>query len=82
MYERVTRDKEVESEESPPAPDTFVIERHLVQSQDLEHQPRPDTRVSNTGVTVTPPVVDDPRNRDVEKEETAAQETQPGQKPG
>jgi hypothetical protein len=82
MYERVPPEKDAEDDQVPAAPDTFVVERPKVQSQDLEHQPRPETRVSNTGVKVKPPMVDDPENRDLEKEREKAAETKPGRKPG
>jgi hypothetical protein len=82
MYERVPPDKDAEDDRSPAAPDTFEVERPKVQSQDLEHQPRPGTRVPNTGVKVKPPMVDDPGNRDLEKEREKAGEAKPGKKPG
>ena len=64
MYERVPPEIKNDGDaEAPAAPETFVVEKPLVQSQDLEHQPRPETRVSNTGVKVTPPMVDDPEGR-------------------
>ena len=86
MHERVPPEKDTDDEETPAAPDTFVVEKPLVQSQDLEHQPRPETRVSNTGVKVKPPVLDDPEGRDAEedqeKEQEKAQDVKPGRTPG
>jgi hypothetical protein len=40
----------------------------LIQSQDLEHQPDPESRVSNKGVKVQPPSVDSPADDREEKE--------------
>ena len=46
------------------------LETPVIQSQDLEHQPRPETRVSNKGVKITPPLDDqDPRDFAREDEE-------------
>ena len=81
MHERVPPEKDVGDEETLVTPDTFVVEKPLVQSQDLEHQPQPGTRVSNTGVKVKPPVLDDPEGR-VEKKQEKAQDVKPGRTPG
>lgn len=37
-----------------PEPD-LKIETPVIQSQDLEHQPNPDTRVNTRGVVIEPP---------------------------
>jgi len=53
---------------NPPKLDTPVI-----QSQHLEYQPRPETRVSNKGVKVTPRL-DDKDPRDFAREDEKALE--------
>lgn len=47
------------------------VETPIIQSQDLEHQPRPDTRVSNKGIRVTPHL-DSEDQRDFAKEDEDA----------
>lgn len=47
------------------------LETPIIQSQDLEHQPRADTRTSNKGVRVTPPL-DDHDHRDFAREDEDA----------
>jgi hypothetical protein len=47
------------------------LETPIIQSQDLEHQPRPESRVSNKGVRVTPHLSSDDR-RDFDQEDEEA----------
>jgi hypothetical protein len=47
------------------------LETPVIQSQDLEHQPRPDTRVNNAGVKITPRLDSNDR-RDFAKEDEDA----------
>lgn len=47
------------------------IDTPVIQSQDVEHQPRPETRVSNKGVKITPHLDEDDR-RDFAKEDEEA----------
>lgn len=47
------------------------LETPVIQSQDLEHQPRPETRVSNKGVKITPRL-DEKDQRDFAREDEAA----------
>jgi hypothetical protein len=54
-------------------PGTVVdADKAVVQSQDLEHQPTPETRVPNTGVKVPSPMVDRQQQREIEKEDKDA----------
>ena len=55
--------------------DKAADEKALIQSQDLEHQPRTETRVPNRGLKVQPPMVDSPERRDLAEEEKKAKET-------
>ena len=59
-------------ERVPPGGDAGddQVDKARVQSQDLEHQRKPETRVSNAGVTVKP-TTDDSERRDDEKEKKA-----------
>lgn len=50
---------------------TPKIETPVIQSQDLEHQPRIDNRVNNKGVKITPRL-DEQDVRDFEKEDEEA----------
>ena len=52
--------------EKAPPDNTPPDDRAIVQSQDLEHQPTPETCVPNKGVKVQPPLLDRPNRRDVE----------------
>ncbi len=62
----------VPEDESRPLPvETPKVETPLIQSQDLEHQPEPGTRVSNKGVKVTPPL-DEDDHRDFAREDEDA----------
>ena len=47
------------------------LETPVIQSQDLEHQPRPETRVSNKGVKITPHL-DEKDERDFAREDEEA----------
>jgi hypothetical protein len=47
------------------------VETPIIQSQDVEHQPAPGTRVSNKGVKVTPHV-DEADTRDFAREDEEA----------
>jgi hypothetical protein len=47
------------------------LETPVIQSQDLEHQARPGTRISNKGVRITPHL-DDQDQRDFAKEDEEA----------
>ena len=47
------------------------VETPVIQSQDLEHQPRPETRTSNKGVIVTPHL-DEEDTRDFAREDEDA----------
>jgi hypothetical protein len=55
-------------EQVPPDSDA-ADDKAVIQSQDLEHQPTPATRVPNKGVKVPPPALDRPGRRDLEKGE-------------
>jgi len=52
MQERIPADRGAGDEEADATQRTFTIEKAVVQSQDLEHQHTPKTRVSNKGVKV------------------------------
>lgn len=41
-------------DESRALPDPPKLETPVIQSQDLEHQPRTETRVNNKGLKITP----------------------------
>ena len=44
-------------EDPPPHPaEPLQLETPVIQMQDLEHQPSEQTRVSNKGVKITPPL--------------------------
>lgn len=61
-------------EDSLPEPDQAAaprIDTPLIQSQDVEHQARPETRVSNKGVKITPHL-DEQDRRDFAKEDEEA----------
>ena len=60
---------EDESRALPVEP--LKLETPIIQSQDLEHQPRPETRTSNKGVKVTPRL-DDQDLRDFAQEDEDA----------
>lgn len=47
------------------------LETPVIQSQDIEHQPRPETRTSTKGIKVTPHL-DDSDHRDFAKEDEEA----------
>ena len=47
------------------------VETPVIQSQDLEHQPRPETRTSNKGVRITPHL-DEQDHRDFAQEDEEA----------
>ena len=47
------------------------IDTPIIQSQDLEHQARPETRISNKGLKITPHL-DDQDRRDFAKEDEEA----------
>jgi hypothetical protein len=57
MQERIPPDRDAEDEDAAATANTFKIEKPKVQMQDLEHQPAPETRVSNKGVKVEPNAV-------------------------
>lgn len=62
----------VPEDESRALPvDPPKVETPVIQSQDLEHQPGPETRTSNKGVRITPHL-DDSDHRDFAKEDEAA----------
>jgi hypothetical protein len=62
----------VPEDESPALPvDPPKLETPVIQSQDLEHQQRPETRVSNKGVKITPRL-DEKDQRDFAREDEAA----------
>jgi hypothetical protein len=63
MKEQVTADSDATDDKA------------VIQSQDLEHQPTPGTRVPNQGVKVQPPLPDRPDRRDFQKGENEAQQT-------
>jgi hypothetical protein len=65
MQQRVPPDRDAQDD-----PD-----KARVQSQDLEHQRKPETRVSNTGVTVKP-APDEPERRDDETEKKARKKSE------
>lgn len=60
-----------EDESSTPPVEPPKVETPVIQSQDLEHQPRPDSRVSNKGVKITPHL-DDQDQRDFAREDEEA----------
>ena len=60
---------EDESRALPVTP--IKLETPVIQSQDLEHQPRPETRTSNKGVKITPHL-DESDQRDFAKEDEEA----------
>jgi hypothetical protein len=55
--------------EQVPPDSNAADDKAVIQSQDLEHQPTPATRVPNKGVKVPPPALDRPGRRDLEKGE-------------
>jgi hypothetical protein len=62
----------VPEDESRALPlDPPKVETPLIQSQDLEHQPRPETRVTNKGVRITPHL-DENDDRDFAAEDERA----------
>jgi hypothetical protein len=62
----------VPEEESPALPvEPPKVETPVIQSQDLEHQPRPESRVSNKGVKITPHL-DEQDRRDFAREDEEA----------
>ena len=64
-------------ERVPPGRDAGddEVDKARVQSQDLEHQRKPETRVSNAGVTVNP-TSDEPERGDDEKEKKARKKSE------
>jgi hypothetical protein len=54
MQERIPPDRDATDDEAAATPNTFKIEKPMVQMQDLEHQRAPESRVSNKGVKVQP----------------------------
>jgi hypothetical protein len=62
MQERVPPDRDAADDD---------VDKALVQSQDLEHQRKPETRVSNTGVAVKQSPLDDSERRADEDEKKA-----------
>jgi hypothetical protein len=60
-------------QEQVPSDSDAADDKAVIQSQDLEHQPTPGTRVPNTGVKVQPPPPDRPCRRDLQDGENEAQ---------
>jgi len=62
----------VPADEPPPHPaEPLQIDTPVIDIQDLEHKPSPDTRVSNKGVRIEP-TIDGDIARDLAKEDEAA----------
>jgi len=62
----------VPADEPPPHPaEPLQIDTPVIDIQDLEHKPGPDTRVSNKGVRIEPKI-DSSDIRDFAKEDEAA----------
>jgi hypothetical protein len=62
----------VPDEEKPPHPaEPLQIDTPVIDIQDLEHKPGPDTRVSNKGVKIEPKI-DSADERDLAKEDAWA----------
>jgi hypothetical protein len=55
----------------PDPPVAPQIDTPVIQTQDLEHNPAPETRVSNKGIKVTPTLNED-EDRDLAKEDEEA----------
>ena len=67
--------KETVMKEQVPPDSDAADDKAVIQSQDLEHQPTPGTRVPNKGVKVQPSLPDKPGRRDLQKGEDEAQTT-------
>jgi len=63
MSERQQPDRDPGAAPQGASADLPKIETPVIQSQDLEHTPAPDTRVNNAGVKV-PPQSDEQRQKD------------------
>ena len=61
-------------QEQVPPDNDVADDKAVIQSQDLEHQPKPGTRVPNKGVKVQPALPDRPRP-DLQKGDDEAQKT-------
>ena len=61
-------------EQVPPDNDA-ADDKAVIQSQDVEHQSTPGTRVPNNRVKVPSPLLDRPGRRDLQKGEDEAQKT-------
>jgi hypothetical protein len=55
MHERQQPDRDPGSAPHVDETDTLKIETPVIQMQDLEHRPAPETRVNTKGVKVNPP---------------------------
>jgi hypothetical protein len=62
----------VPADDPPPHPaEPLQIDTPVIDIQDLEHKPGPDTRVSNKGLRIEP-TIDSEDTRDLAREDEAA----------